>query len=230
MQYFFNYPIVLRQFDQLWNGLLLAIGFAFVSLLIGAALGIVAAFARVYGGPALRGVVATYVEVVRNIPFLLLIFIMYFGIPSLKLGLGTFRLRLDENGATIAALAIYAGAYLTEIFRAGILAVPRQQIEAGRALGLTGLQVAWLITLPITFRVVLPSLGSTLISLFKDTSIASAISVRELTYAGIQINLQTWRVIEVWSLVAALYLATTAALAAGLRFLERRFAIPGWGQ
>ena len=97
--------------------------------------------------------------------------------------------------------------------------------NAARALGMTRLQVARHITLPLMFRIALPSLGNTFVALFKDTSLASAIAVPELTYGAIRINVNTWRVIEVYLVVGLIYLAACYAIAGSLRQLERRFAV-----
>jgi polar amino acid transport system permease protein len=217
--YQFNWRPVLDNFDLLAKGLALGLAIALAALAIGAALGLAAAFMRVAGTRPLRLAATAYVELVRNIPLLLIIYFVYFGLPLLGVSL------LDNVWSFIVALALYAGAYLTEVFRAGIEGVPKGQVEAARAIGLTRLQVVRHVTLPLMFRIALPSLGNTFISLFKDTSVASAIAVPELTYGAIRINVNTWRVIEVYLVVGALYLAACYAIAGGLRALERRFGV-----
>jgi polar amino acid transport system permease protein len=129
---------------------------------------------------------------------------------------------LDGENTTIVALAIYGGAYLAEVFRAGILGVGRAFIEAGRSLGLSGLQIARYVTLPIMVRTVLPSLGNTFISLFKDTSLAMAIAVPELTFVTRKFVTDTFQFIQAWTVAGVLYLVTTYAIATLLRFVERR--------
>jgi len=217
--YQFNWRPVFDHFDVLLKGLGLGLGIALLSLAAGSLIGLAAAFARTHGPRPLRWLGTAYVELVRNIPLLLIIYFIYFGLPLLGLSL------FDNLWSFVLALALYAGAYLTEIFRAGIEAVGKGQIEAARAIGMTRIQVVRHVTLPLMVRVVLPSLGSTFISLFKDTSVASAIAVPELTYGAIRINVNTWRVIEVYLVVGLLYLATCYVIAALLRRVERRFAI-----
>ncbi len=217
--YQFNWRPVFQNFDLLLNGLVLGIGLAVLSLVVGCILGLLGAFARVYGPRTLRTAATAYVEFIRNIPLLLMIYFVYFGLPLIGISV------LDNLWSFVFALAIYSGAYLTETFRAGIEAVSKGYIEAGTAIGLTPLQVARYVTMPLMFRIVLPSLGNTFISLFKDTSLASAISVAELTYGAIRINVNTWRVIEVYTVVGLLYLATCYSIAGLLRLLERRFAL-----
>ncbi|HEX7810580.1 MAG TPA: amino acid ABC transporter permease [Burkholderiales bacterium] len=214
--YQFNWRPVFDNFGLLAKGLALGLGIALLALAIGCVIGLAAAFCRVHGPRWARFVAAAYVELVRNIPLLLIIYFVYFGLPLLGVSL------FDNIWSFILALAVYAGAYLAEVFRAGIEAVGKGQIEAARALGLTRLRVARRVTIPLMFRIALPALGNTFVSLFKDTSVASAIAVPELTYGAIRINVNTWRVIEVYLVVGALYLATCYAIVALLRQTERR--------
>jgi polar amino acid transport system permease protein len=217
--YHFNWRPVFENFDLLLKGLGLGIAMALLALVIGCVLGLVGGFARAHGPVALRVLVAAYVEFVRNIPLLLIIYFVYFGLPLVGVSV------LDNLWSFIFALALYSAAYLVEIFRAGIEAIARGHIEAGKAIGLTRLQVARHVTIPLMFRIVLPSLGNTFISLFKDTSLASAIAVPELTYGAVKINVNTWRVIEVYTIVGLMYLATCYAIAWLLRLAERRYAV-----
>jgi polar amino acid transport system permease protein len=217
--YHFNWRPVFENFDLLLKGLGLGIAMALFALAIGCALGLAGGFARARGPAVLRALVAAYVEFVRNIPLLLIIYFVYFGLPLVGVS------ALDNLWSFILALALYSAAYLVEIFRAGIEAIARGHIEAGKAIGLTRLQIARHVTIPLMFRIVLPSLGNTFISLFKDTSLASAIAVPELTYGAVKINVNTWRVIEVYTAVGLMYLATCYAIAWLLRLAERRYAV-----
>jgi polar amino acid transport system permease protein len=109
------------------------------------------------------------------------------------------------------------------VFRAGLLSVPSGLIDAGRAIGLKPRHLALLVVFPIVLRNSLPALGSTFISLFKDTSIAAAIAIPDLTFEARRINVETFRVIEAWLSATVLYVATCSLIAAGLRRLERRY-------
>jgi polar amino acid transport system permease protein len=217
--YHLNWRPVIQHFDLLWHGLLFGLGLALLSLAIGCIIGLFRAFGRVYGGKPVRTAITAYTEFVRNIPLLLIIYFVYYGLGIMKITI------LDNVWSFIVALSFYSGAYLTEVFRAGILAVPPGLIEAGKAIGLTPRQTMQHVTIPLTFRIVLPSLSNTFIGLFKDTSLASAISVPELTYGAMRINVETWRILEVYATVAVLYLIACYALAGVLRMLERRFVM-----
>jgi polar amino acid transport system permease protein len=160
--------------------------------------------------------VASYVAVIRNLPLLVIVLFAYFALPRLGL-------RLGKVESFIASLALYAGAYLTEVFRAGLVGVPRGVVDAGLAIGLTRSRVALYVVLPIMLRNSLPALGTTFISLFKDTSLAATIAIQELTFVARKINVETFRVAEAWLAASVLYIATCLILAAGLRRLERQF-------
>jgi len=219
MRYNFNWPVIWRNFDRLTNGILLGLAIAVVALAIGCIIGILLAMCRESRFRVLRIPATAFVELVRNIPLLLLVFFVYFGLP--ELGVTAF----DNIETFTATLAVYAGAYLTEVFRGGLAAIPTAYIEAGKAIGLTGLQRLRYVVLPVLFRIVLPSLSSALISLFKDTALAAAIGVPELTYGARWINVNTFQVLETWTVTAAMYLAACYVIAFGLRRLERRYAM-----
>ncbi len=224
--YDLNWNVILNNWPSFVDGLLLGLKLAVVGLACGSVIGLILAFARTSGVRPISMAATFYVEVIRNVPLLLLLFVLYFGLPIFALR--TFppetarRLILDGDQSAIVALSIYAGAYLSEVFRAGILAVGRRYLDAGRSLGLNRWGVARYVTLPIMFRTVLPSLSNTFISLFKDTSLAAAIAVPELTFAARELSTNTFRVIEAWTTAGALYIASCFLIAGVLRFLERR--------
>ncbi len=219
MEYHLNFNFVWKYADKLWWGLALSVQLAFVSILIGCVIGLALALAHSGGNRWTRGAVAAYVEFVRNVPLLLLVYLVFYGIPSA----GGFA--YDATTSFVATLAIYSGAYLVEVFRAGLDAVPRGVIDAGKAIGLTPWQRFVDLRLPIMLRVVLPSLSNAFISLFKDTSLASVIAVPELTYGANWIKTNTFRQVEVWLVVWPIYLVTGWAILAALRQLERRFSL-----
>lgn len=219
MVYHFDFAPVWRGFDKLLGGLALGLEMAVVSLLIGTVIGLFCAFARVSRFAALRRSVWLYVEFIRNSPILLLIFFVYFGLPQV----GIYA--LDKYKSFMLTLAIYAGAYLTEVFRVGLASMPARYVDAAKAVGLRPLQRQIYVVFPVLFRIVLPALGNNLISLFKDTSLATAIAVPELTFQAREIDTYTFRVIEVWLVASAMYLVTCYAIAFILRLVERRYAV-----
>jgi polar amino acid transport system permease protein len=219
MGYTLNFSAVWRSFDLLLEGLALSLGLAFLGIAIGCVIGLVTAFGLMSKKGLLRRPAQIYVTIVRNTPILVLILFAYFALPELGMRLGKIE-------SFVATMAIYAGAYLAEIFRGGLLAVPRGLREAGLAIGLRQSQIRNSIVIPLMLRNVLPSLSSTMISLFKDTSLAAAIAVPELTFEARKINVESFRVIETWIVTSLLYVATCTVLAALLRQLEKRMAIP----
>jgi len=218
MGYTLVFAAVWRDFDLLLQGLGLSLLLAAASILAGAVVGLAVAFMLQSRQSLLRRSAGVYVTAIRNTPLLVLILFAYFALPQLGLRLGKIE-------SFILTLTIYSGAYLAEIFRAGLIAIPRGMREAGLAIGLTELQTRVSIIIPIMIRNVLPSLGSTLISLFKDTSLAAAIAVPELTFYAREINNETFRVVETWIVVSLLYVTTCSVLAALLRLLEGRLRI-----
>ncbi|QND45280.1 amino acid ABC transporter permease (plasmid) [Rhizobium lusitanum] len=219
MGYTLNFAAVWRSFDQLLEGLLLSLGLAFISILIGVLIGLLVAFALTAKSGWVRRPAALYVTVIRNLPILVLVLFAYFALPQMGFRIGKVQ-------SFIAVLSIYSGAYLAEVFRAGLLSIPKGLSEAGLAIGLRPMQIRASIIAPLMFRNVLPSLSSTVISLFKDTSLAAAIAVPELTFEARKINVESFRVIETWLVTSGLYVFTCVVLAALMRVVERRLAVP----
>jgi len=219
MGYTLNFAAVWRSFDQLLEGLLLSLGLAFISILIGALIGLLVAFALTAKSGWTQRPAAAYVTIIRNLPILVLVLFAYFALPQMGVRLGKIE-------SFVAVLSIYSGAYLAEVFRAGLISIPKGLTEAGLAIGLTPMQIRVSIIVPLMLRNVLPSLSSTVISLFKDTSLAAAIAVPELTFEARKINVETFRVIETWIVASGLYVATCSVLAALMRLVERRLAVP----
>jgi polar amino acid transport system permease protein len=218
IQYYFDWSVIWRNADRFAQALGLGLTLAVISLLIGCVVGIACAMARVYGPRWLSWPVWLYVEFIRNTPLLLLVFFVYFGLPELDISY------LDKTQSFVLTLSLYAGAYMTEVFRAGLASVPKSYMEAAKAIGLRPWQRQRYVVLPVMMRITLPAIGNNLISLFKDTSLAAAIAVPELTFVARQINANTFRVMETWLTASALYLITCYIIASALRLLERRYA------
>ena len=219
MGYTLNFAAVWRNFDFLLSGLMLSLGLAVVSILIGAVIGLFVALALLTKRRAAVAPARIYVTVIRNLPILVLVLFAFFALPQMGF-------RLDKIKSFVLVLSLYSGAYLAEVFRAGLLSIPKGLTEAGMAIGLTSMQIRTSIIAPLMFRNVLPSLSSTIISLFKDTSLAATIAVPELTFAARKINVESFRIVETWIVTSALYVATCFLIAALMRFIERRLALP----
>jgi polar amino acid transport system permease protein len=219
MSYNFNFSVIWRQWDVLLGALGLGLLLALISLVIGTVIGLVCGYAFRTSNKPLRALVWSYVEFIRNVPLLLLIFFCYFGLPAV--GIRIF----DKYESFVITLSIYAGAYLTEVFRAGLTSVPERYGEAAKAIGLKPWQTQLYVVLPLTFRIVLPSLSNNFISLFKDTSLAAAIAIPELTFTARQINANTFRVMEAWIAASVLYLAACYVIAIALRRIEKRYSV-----
>lgn len=190
-----------------------------LAIVVGVLLGFALALVHVSGPRWARRLVVFYVEIIRNVPLLLLVYLVFYGLPTI--------VPLDYSAMTsfTATLAIYSAAYLVEVFRAGLLAIGPGLLDAGRAIGLTAFQRLVWVRLPIMVRIVLPSLSNTFVSLFKDTSVASVLSVPELTYGAQWINFNTFRIVEVYLVVAPMYVVTGYVILWLLRQMERRMAL-----
>ncbi len=219
MGYHLNFTLIWRNFDKLWSGLILSLELALLSIAIGCVIGFALAVLYVSGGRIVRALIAAYVEVVRNVPLLLLVYLVFYGLPTV------INIAYGNTTSFIVTLSAYAGAYLVEVFRSGLEAVPRGLLDAGKSIGLTPWQRLVHVRLPTMLRIALPALSNTFVSLFKDTSVASVIAVPELTYGAQWINFNTFRIMEVYLVVTGMYLVTGYAILIGLRMLERRYAI-----
>ncbi|MCR8726110.1 amino acid ABC transporter permease [Frigidibacter sp. ROC022] len=219
MGYDLHFNVIWRNWDKLWGGLLLSLELAVLSIGIGIVIGLTLAVAHVSGNRWVRGAIATYVEAIRNVPLILLVYLVFYGLPQ------AVDIRYGATTSFVATLSIYAGAYLVEVFRSGLEAIPQGQLDAGRAIGLTPWQRFAHVRLPAMTRITLPALSNTFISLFKDTSVASVIAVPELTWGAQWINLNTFRIVEAYLIATAMYLVTGYVLLFLLRRLERRFRI-----
>lgn len=187
-----------------------------LSILLGTLIGIAGAFARISKNKLLNLLANAYVEWIRNTPLLIQIMFIYFG-------LGMFFDMLPLI-ASVLALSIFAGAYITEIIRSGIQAVPKGQIEAALSIGMTEAQTMYLVVLPQAIRRILPPLAGQFITLIKDSSLVSTIAVADLTYVAKNIVTNTFRAFEVWLVIAVFYFILSFALSLVVRKLERRMA------
>ncbi len=215
-----------------WRPGLLAIGvwvtlkISIIATVLGILLGIIGGVARVSNTPVLKWSAITYVEIIRGSPLLVQIMIFYFvlGTTINKILMMNGLPKVDPEWYGIAALAIFTGAYVVEIVRAGIESIHPGQVEAARSSGMNAFQSMFHIILPQALKTILPPLAGQFINLIKDSSLLGMISIRELTKAtreGITTSLQTF---ELWFLCAILYLIMTFTLSMFVQWLERRGA------
>jgi polar amino acid transport system permease protein len=208
-----DFSVVVENLPLLLEGLWLTIFFTLTSLALGIAIGIVVAIFRVCPIKPLKLLGLIYTEAIRGTPLLVLLFILYYALPQIGI-------RLSAYTAGILGLGINAGAYIAEIFRAGIESVPVGQVEAARSVGMSYGQTMRKIILPQATSLVLPPLTNEAISQVKATSLVSTIAVAELLRAGQQIISMTFAAVEIYAAVAALYLAVNLTLGWLARRLE----------
>lgn len=204
MNYAFNFRDIWAQWDFIVDGIGVTLMLSAVTMVAGLAVGTLGAAARVYGPAWLRGAVAAYVEVIRNTPLIVQLFLVFFGLPSAGI-------RLDATTASLIALAVNLGAYSTEIIRAGLEAIPKTQIEAGHSLGLSGPQVFRHVVLMPALRIIYPALSSQFVLLMLATSVVSQISAPDLFHVASIIQSRTFRDFEIYAVVAIVYLALAMA-------------------
>jgi len=211
---------VMSRLPELLDGALDTLVLSGQSIAIGLAIGLSVALVRV-NGPRWANIAGSiYVEAFRNTPLLVQLFLLFFALPFAGL-------RLSANMAAVIAISLNLGAYSTEIFRAGLLAIPKTQIEAGLALGMSRFQVMRYVVIVPALRIIYPALTGQLTLTLLGTSLVSAISATDLTLAGSMIESQTFRSLETFILVAILYIAMTFAFrllywAIGLWLFRRR--------
>lgn len=214
MGYNFDFAPVFASYELLLQGLWVTLGLSFGAMAIGLVVSIVCAWAKTSGIAPLRWIVDAYVEAIRNTPFLVQIFFIFFALPAIGL-------RLDPNSAALLALVINVGAYATEIIRAGIESIQRGQIEAGTALGLKRNQIFRYIILKPALRTVYPALTSQFIYLMLTSSVVSVISADDLTAMGNNIQSQTFAAFEVYLVITVIYFGLSIGFSALFSAIQR---------
>ena len=223
ISYTFQFGAVFAAFDQLLEGAWLTIRLTTISVLVGLAIAVVCANARM-NGPRWAGIlVRAYVELIRNTPLLIQLFFIYFALPMAGV-------KFTPDQAALITMATNLGAYASEILRAGVESVPRAQIEAGEALGLRPLHIFRFIIFRPALKTVFPALASQFVLLLLGSAVVSAVSAEELTSVANVLQSRTFRAFEVYAVVLLMYLvmATLFRLAFRLAYralFERR---QGW--
>lgn len=216
MGYVFHFGPVFAAFDALLAGAWLTLRLSIGAMLAGLGIGLTCAIVATFGSRAPAAAVQVYVEVIRNTPFLIQLFLIFFGLPSLGVS-------LDPVWAALIGMSVNCGAYATEIIRAGIAAVPAGQIEAARALALRTSQIVRTIVLFPALRQAAPALGAQFILVMLGSSVVSTISAEELTATGHELETRTFRPFEVYAVITLLYVAMAFALKVGFATLDHAY-------
>lgn len=237
----FEFQTILNWMPSLLQGAKLTWYITIVGLVGGLAIGVLAGLGRIAGTTALgekagggykmiswivRSLSSAFIELVRGTPIMVQAMFNYFALPMiLKNAFDLETLRFDALTAAIATIMINAGAYIAEIVRGAVLSIGRGQIEAGMSLGISRIQLITYIIGPVAFRRMIPPLCNQFIISLKDTSLFIVIGVGELTRQGQELMASSFKTIEVWSVVAVMYLIMTGTLAIILKSMEKRMKI-----
>jgi polar amino acid transport system permease protein len=204
------------------DGLYITLILTFISLMAGLLLGIGLALGRVYGNKIIAAICIGYIEIIRGTPLLVQLFIIYFGFPS-------FGLILSPIDAALLGLSLNSGAYQAEYLRGSIQSIPSGQMIAARTIGMNRLQSIKNIVLPQALRISIPAWSNELIYLLKYTSIVYIIQVRELTAEGKFIAAETFKFIEIFAIIAIIYLVLTIVFTTIIDKVDKKLRIPGIG-
>lgn len=216
MRIAFDFSAVLAQWPLLLKGVAWTVALSLLAAVVGVVLGIACAWARTHGAPWLKALVGAYVELVRNTPFIVQLFFIFFGLPAAGI-------KLSPEVASMIAMVVNLGAYATEIIRAGVDATPRGQIEAGLSLALTPAQVFTRVVLPPALHKVWPALVSQIIIVMLGSAVCGQISVEELSYAANLIQSRNFRAFEAFIIATLIYLTLSMLLRRLLNWLGPRF-------
>ena len=216
----FDFIAVLLQWPLLAKGVLWTLGLTAISAVIGLLVGTLCAWARSSGPLWLRWVVGSYVELIRNTPFIVQLFFVFFGLPAAGV-------KLTPETASIIAMVANLGAYATEIIRAGIEATPKGQIEAAVSLALNRMQVFLRVVLPPALKKVWPAMVSQIIIVMLGSAVCSQISVEDLSYAANLIQSRNFRAFEAFIIATGIYLLLSVGVRALLNWAGPRYLFGG---
>ncbi|WP_417813444.1 amino acid ABC transporter permease [Thalassospira alkalitolerans] len=205
MAYKFDFGAVVPHWELLLNGVVLTTELTVVGSVIGVSLGVLGAWARASRAPVISQIVGVNVELIRNTPFLVQLFFIFFGLPALGV-------KLTEFQAAVLAMIINLGAYSTEIIRAGILAIPQGQIEAAQSLAMNRVQIFRYVVILPALKKIWPALSSQIVIVMLGSSVCSQIAAEELTFAANYIQAMNFRAFEVYFIVTGVYLVMSILL------------------
>lgn len=214
----FNVDLMINSLPLLIVGAGITVQITAISVGLGLVIGMFVGIARICHVKVLRALATVYIDFLRGTPLLVQIFLIYFALPMVV------GQRVDPFIAAITACGINSGAYIAEIFRAGIQAIDEGQMEAGCSLGMTWVQTMRYIIVPQAFKNIVPPLGNEFIALLKDSSLVSVIGFEELTRRGQLIIARTYGSLEIWITVALIYLVMTLTISRFVSYMEKRLA------
>ena len=215
MDYVFHFEIPLRSFSMLAHGAVLTVFISIVSVIAGTFIGIFGALGRVSRKKLFFIPSSVYVEAFRNTPFLLQLFFVYFVLTSVGLN-------LEPTTAGVLALSVNVGAYITEIIRAGIESINKNQIEAGYSLGMTYIQCFRWVILPPALKNIAPALSNQFIATVLASSIVSVVAAKELAYAASLLEARTYRSFEIYLIVIVMYFILVEGFSVLLQYINRK--------
>ncbi|SFM05790.1 amino acid ABC transporter permease [Halanaerobium salsuginis] len=207
------------------NGTRITIMLAFFAVLFGIMIGIILAMLKISHNKILRAIASSYIEFIRGTPLLVQLFIIYYGLPYLGIQFPDFPLfgqNIGDFMAGVIAMSINSGAYVAEIFRAGIQAVDKGQMEAARSLGMPYLMAMKKIILPQAFKNILPALGNEFIVVIKESAIVSIIGIHDLMYNADTVRGNTYKPFAPLIVAALIYFVVTFTLSKFVGLLEKR--------
>ena len=213
-----NVDLMINSLPLLIVGAGITIQITAISVGLGLIIGMFVGIARICNVKVLRALATVYIDFLRGTPLLVQIFLIYFALPMVV------GQRVDPFIAAITACGINSGAYIAEIFRAGIQAIDEGQMEAGRSLGMSWVQTMRYIIVPQAFKNVIPPLGNEFIALLKDSTLVYVIGFEELTRRGQLIIARTYGSLEIWITVALIYLVMTLTISRLVSYMEKRLA------
>lgn len=211
--------VIIDALPLLLEGTVVTLKLVVISLIIAMVIGLISGLMSTSLNRVLRLVATLYVDIIRGTPLLVQVYFIYFGLPVF------LDMRIPAMTAGIIAISLNAGAYISEIFRAGINSISNGQHEAARSLGLSRFQTMRLVVLPQATRRMIPTFVNQFIITIKDTSLLSAIGIAELTQSGEIIISSNFRAFEIWGVVGIFYLIIIVLLSRASWFIERRYAI-----
>lgn len=214
MNYTFQFGEAFKEFPLLLSGALLTLQLSFLSFWGGALIGLLGATAKTFGGPVSRWIAGAYVTFFTNTPLLLQIYFFYFGLPEIGILMPSFT-------AVLLGLTLNAGAYLTEIQRAGFISVRRTELEAAETLGMSLVQQLRFVIVPHIAKTIYPPLANFFILLVLGSSVAAIFSIDELTGTAINISTENYRWLEMFTVVAGIYVVLTFVASIALALVGR---------